>query len=217
MAQRSSPISTVKLATTMSIRSMRRFSTWRRHRPRHRRCRASPPEFRGRSRAGTGRWPWCGIRSTRRHRRQVVRRSGPDIRGSPRHQVAVLVAAIVGFAFDVEVDPAGGGIAVGGAEGLDSFARRPFAVATHFVEADTCEPRLAVEPAAVADGEQHLILRAAGHEAQAEARPARVPPTEAEWTSKGMEAMERAAPVAMGERSRSRTSRFSERTQPESS
>ena len=33
---------------------------WRRRPRRHRRCRASPPGFRDRSRAGTGRWRWCG-------------------------------------------------------------------------------------------------------------------------------------------------------------
>src|ERR1035441_9709151 len=39
----------------------------------------------------------------------------------------------------------------------------------------------------------------------------RVPPSDSEWTSKGMEAMERAAPVAMGERPVARTVRFSVR------
>ena len=44
-----------------------------------------------------------------------------------------------------------------------------------------------------------------------------VPPIDAEWTSNGMEAMLSIAPDPMGERSRSRTVRFSVRTQAESS
>ena len=73
-----------------------------------------------------------------------------------RHQVAVLVAALVGLAFDVQVDPAGGGVAVGGAEGLDGFARGPGVVGGGFVERDAFEPGLALERAAVGDGEQDL-------------------------------------------------------------
>src|ERR1019366_5968768 len=42
-----------------------------------------------------------------------------------RHEIAMLVAALVGFAFDVEIDPSGGGVAPGGSKGLDGLAGGP--------------------------------------------------------------------------------------------
>ena len=56
----------------------------------------------------------------------------------------MLVSALVRLAFDVEVDPAGGGIAVGRAEGLHGFARGPSVLRADFVEADAFEPRRAL-------------------------------------------------------------------------
>ena len=54
----------------------------------------------------------------------------------------------------MQVDPAGRGITIGGAERLHGFARGPGVVRAGFVEADAFEPGLAVERAAVADGQQ---------------------------------------------------------------
>ncbi len=88
-----------------------------------------------------------------------------------RHQMAVLVAAFVRSAFDVKVDPTGGRIAIGGAEGLDGLARRPLVGGGYFVEAHALEPRFAAHGAAAAGGEQDRVLRAAGDEFQREPGP----------------------------------------------
>ena len=77
------------------------------------------------------------------------------------HEMAVLVAALVGRAFDVEVDPTGGGVAVGGAEGLNGLADGPIAGGGGFVEADAFEPSLTLESAALADGDNDIVLGAA--------------------------------------------------------
>ena len=131
MAERSSPISTVVLATTISIRSMRRFCQLR---------------------AGVGRavgdaahlFQDLAVEAAQEKRvgggavvvppaslRAEVGGAALQVFGNlARHQVAVLVAALVGLAFDVQIDPPGGRIAVGGAEGLDGFAGRPFVAAS---------------------------------------------------------------------------------------
>ena len=134
------------------------------------------------------------------------------------HQVSMLIAALVRLAFDVEIDPAGGGITVGGAERLHGLARGPGVARADFVETDAFEPRGPVGNAPPLP----TVSRISSCERLAMNFSERrvhgcVPPSEAEWTSNGMDAMESVAPVAMGERSRSRMRRLSVRTQPESS
>ena len=85
--------------------------------------------------------------------------------------MAVLVAALIGRALDVEVDPAGGGVAVGGAEGLDGVADGPIGGGGGLIEADAFEPGLALESAALAYGEDDAVLGACGGEAEGDAGP----------------------------------------------
>ena len=83
----------------------------------------------------------------------------------------MLVAALVGLAFDVEIDPSGGGVAPGGSKGLDGLAGGPDIGGGGFVERDAFEPGLALEGAAIGDGEEDGILRAGGGELEGEAGP----------------------------------------------
>ncbi len=83
----------------------------------------------------------------------------------------MLVAALVRLAFDVQVDPTGGGVAVGGTEGLDGFAGGPGIGDGGLIERDAFEPRLALERAAIGDGEEDGVLRAGGGELEGEAGP----------------------------------------------
>ena len=88
-----------------------------------------------------------------------------------RHQVAVLVAALVRFAFDVKIDPAAVGIAISGAVAGNGFGDGPGALTRRVVDADALEPGLTFEGAAVANREQDIVLRARGHEADGQAGP----------------------------------------------
>ena len=83
----------------------------------------------------------------------------------------MLVAALVRLAFDVQVDPTGGGVAVGGSEGLDGVAGGPGIGDGGLIERDAFEPCLAFEGAAGGDGEEDGVLRTGGGELEGEAGP----------------------------------------------
>ena len=87
------------------------------------------------------------------------------------HQMAMLVSALVGLSFDVEIDPAGGGVAVGGAKCLHGFPSRPVVAGGGFIELNAFEPRPAAKRATIADGEKYLVARAAGDKSQGEVSP----------------------------------------------
>ena len=97
---------------------------------------------------------------------------GPQLRGATfhifrnlaRHQIAVLVAALIRLAFDVQIDPAGRGIPVRRAERAYGCRGR-VAGGRGFIQGDAREPRLSRKCAAIAHGQQNAIFRAAGHEA----------------------------------------------------
>ena len=121
------------------------------------------------------------------------------------HQVAVLVAALVGLSFDVQVDPAGGRIAVGRSERRTASRAGQASLApasSRLTPENQAAPREKAPPLPAIStiwSEERLATNFSERRVHG-----RVPPSEVEWTSKGMEAMERAAPVAIGERSRSR-------------
>ena len=89
------------------------------------------------------------------------------------HQVAVLVAAVVGFAFNVEINPSADRIAIGGTVGGDGGGRGPSfrRIRGHVVQRYSGEPGFAIEGAAVGDGEHQVVLRAGGGEAEMHAGP----------------------------------------------
>ena len=84
----------------------------------------------------------------------------------------MLITALVGFAFDVEIDPAGGGITICRSESLNRFANRPLAVARNFVQGNTFEPRFALNRPAITGREEDLIGRAARNELERKPGPA---------------------------------------------
>ncbi len=67
-----------------------------------------------------------------------------------RHQVAVLITAVVRLAFNMKIDPSGRGIAIGRAESLYGFARGPLVLRRHFVQAHAFEPGLPAQRSAAA-------------------------------------------------------------------
>ena len=88
------------------------------------------------------------------------------------HQIAVLIAALVGLPFDVQIDPAALRIAVRRAVGLDGGLHRPGVVARNLVDADAFEPGLALGTTPrSADLQHNVVFRARGHETEPDARP----------------------------------------------
>src|SRR5215469_2263273 len=85
--------------------------------------------------------------------------------------MAVLIATLVRLAFDVEVDPTGCGIAIGGTEGLNGLTNRPLVVGRDWVQLYALEPSLPSKCAAAADGEKDLIPLTAGYESERQVRP----------------------------------------------
>src|SRR5215472_5889220 len=77
--------------------------------------------------------------------------------------MAVLIATLVRLAFDVEVDPTGCGIAIGGTEGLNGLTNRPLVVGRDWVQLYALEPSLPAKCAAAAHGEKDLISLTAGY------------------------------------------------------
>jgi len=128
-----------------------------------------------------------------------------------RHEKAVLVSALIGLSLDVEVDPAGGGIAVAGPK-VPTASR-----AGHSLELEASS-RLRPSNQALPWNAPPLATvsriwswaRVATKRRVRRRHPS-VPPRDSECTSKGMEAMASAAPAAIGERPRSRTTRASVR------
>ena len=84
----------------------------------------------------------------------------------PRHQPAVLIAALVRLPFDMQIDPAGRRIAVCRAERLHGIAGGPTVGGRRLVEADAFKPGFPRERAAAACGQQDLVPRAGRHETQ---------------------------------------------------
>ncbi len=85
------------------------------------------------------------------------------------HQMAVLVAALVGLAFDVEVDPSADRVAIGGAIGVTAAGAgqgsTPGASSTETPE----NHAFAVKCSAVGDREHDTVLRTRGGESQMDA------------------------------------------------
>ena len=133
------------------------------------------------------------------------------------HQMAVLVAALVRLAFDVEINPSSRGIAIGRTKRCHRGARRPIVFGRNFIDADARKPSLPVESSALAGVSRMLSCALVAVKRRWTRVQSCVPPTDSECTSNGMDAMVSAAPMAMGERSRSRTASLSVRTQPDSS
>ncbi len=88
-----------------------------------------------------------------------------------RHQMAVLVAALVGLAFDVEINPSSSWIAVGRAKRCHRGTRRPIVFRRNFIDANARKPSLTVECTTLAGCEQDAVLGASGGEAQMDASP----------------------------------------------
>ncbi|MGA8234360.1 MAG: hypothetical protein WB795_22985 [Candidatus Acidiferrales bacterium] len=85
--------------------------------------------------------------------------------------MAVLVSALEGLAFDVQIDPTGGRIPVGRAEGLHRLSNRPLVAGGDCVQLYALEPSLATKCAAAADGEQYLVSFTRGNESKRQVRP----------------------------------------------
>lgn len=85
--------------------------------------------------------------------------------------MTVLVAALVGLAFDVEINPAAARIAIGGAKRGHGGVRRPIRFRRRFIDTHAREPSFAVEGAAQTGGQQDAVLRARSREPQIHARP----------------------------------------------
>jgi len=64
----------------------------------------------------------------------------------------------------VEIDPAGRRVTIGGSEGANRVAGGPCVIGAGFIDGHAFEPGLALESAAVGDGEEDLVLRAGGGE-----------------------------------------------------
>src|SRR5512141_1230028 len=83
----------------------------------------------------------------------------------------MLVPALVGSTFDVQVDPTGPGVAVAGPEGLDRGSRRAFPLPAGLFNGDIVQPRPAADAPARPDHKRDPVFRARSHTAQAEASP----------------------------------------------
>ncbi len=89
----------------------------------------------------------------------------------------MLVAALVWFAFDVEIDPSADRIAIRWAVRCDGGRRGPGIgggeadVGRGLIDADARKPGFAVECSAVGDGEHEVVLGARGGEAEMHAGP----------------------------------------------
>jgi hypothetical protein len=88
-----------------------------------------------------------------------------------RHQIAVLIAALIRLTFDMQIDPSGGGIAIGGSKRSHRLARRPISVCGDFIDIHTFEPCFALQRATLSGGNQDVVVRARCHKAQREPSP----------------------------------------------
>src|ERR1043166_2212487 len=132
----------------------------------------------------------------------------------------MLIAALIRLSLDVQVNPAGARIAVRGSESAERGLLRQPGRLRDFLQCDALEPCLTCERASPGPPATPSTRRSPGRVAvkrRLTRVQGRVPPRDSECTSNGIEAIASDAPVAMGERSRSRTARFSVRNQPESS
>ena len=83
----------------------------------------------------------------------------------------MLITAIVRLAFDVQINPASGRVAVRRTESLYRILRRPAVGGRSFVDGHAFEPRFTFERPAAARSEQYLILRFRRDKTQRQFRP----------------------------------------------
>src|SRR2546429_628087 len=85
--------------------------------------------------------------------------------------MTMLVAALIRLAFDVQINPATGGIAIRRSKRCYRGASRPVVFRRSFIDTDARKPGLAVESSAIANSEQNVILRACRGESKMDAGP----------------------------------------------